>query len=81
MTPHSPISHLNAPHYLWGFNCDGWHLVRTPEISVIQERMPPGASEARHLHHHARQFFFVLQGEAILEVDGVEHRLTAQQGD
>ena len=42
--------------------------------------MPPGTSETRHFHNHARQFFFVLQGEAILEVDGVEHRLTAQQG-
>jgi len=77
---HDPVSILNAEHYTWGNLCDGWHLVRTPELSVIQERMPPGTSEARHVHEHARQFFFVLEGAAVLEVDGLEHRLTAQQG-
>ena len=37
----------NAPHYRWGDGCDGWHLVRAPQLSVIQERMPPGTQEAR----------------------------------
>ncbi len=84
MNQGTPISHLNAEHYTWGMAggaaCDGWHLVRTPELSVIQERMPPGTSEARHFHERARQFFFVLEGEAVLEVEGMEHQLTAQQG-
>jgi|ERR1700730_11497077 mannose-6-phosphate isomerase-like protein (cupin superfamily) len=56
-------------HYPWGNGCDGWHLVKRPGVSVIQERMPPGSSEIRHLHQHAWQFFFVLQGEATLEVN------------
>jgi mannose-6-phosphate isomerase-like protein (cupin superfamily) len=50
------------------------------KLSVIQECMPTGASELRHLHTHARQFFFVLAGEALLEVNGAEHRLLPQQG-
>ncbi len=52
----NPISVANAEHYTWGANCDGWHLVRTPELSVIQERVPPGGRETRHLHTRARQF-------------------------
>jgi hypothetical protein len=36
-----PISTGTAPHYAWGAKCDGWHLVRSADLSVIQERMPP----------------------------------------
>jgi len=31
----------NAEHYLWGDNCDGWHLLKTDSLSIIQENMPP----------------------------------------
>jgi mannose-6-phosphate isomerase-like protein (cupin superfamily) len=67
-------------HYTWGSGCDGWHLVNRPELSVIRERMPPGTSEVRHFHAAARQFFYVLSGSAVLEVDGVEWKLSAGEG-
>lgn len=70
-----PVSPASAEHYAWGAGCDGWHLVRAPGLSVIQERMPPGAREARHRHGRARQFFFVLAGRLRLEVEGVAHAL------
>jgi mannose-6-phosphate isomerase-like protein (cupin superfamily) len=70
-----PINRLTAEHYLWGDDCDGWHLVKHPELSVIEERMPPGASEVRHHHVHARQFFYALAGELTLEVEGKEYVL------
>ncbi|UOQ51658.1 cupin domain-containing protein [Hymenobacter cellulosivorans] len=75
-----PISLATAEHYRWGEGCDGWHLVKTPVLSIIQERMPSGAQEVRHYHERAYQFFFVLAGEATLEINGVAHRLQAQQG-
>jgi len=75
-----PISRETAEHYTWGANCDGWHLVRTPDLSVIQERVPPGGRETRHVHAQARQFFFILAGEAVLEVAGQRHSLAAQTG-
>ncbi|TGE28599.1 cupin domain-containing protein [Hymenobacter metallicola] len=75
-----PVSSSNAEHYPWGDGCDGWHLVRTPALSIIQERMPVGAAEVMHYHQRAHQFFFVLSGEATLEVHGVIHRLQAHQG-
>ena len=67
-----PISKATAEHYIWGSrcDCDGWHLVKNPQLSVIQERMPAGASETRHFHHHAQQFFYVLAGQAVMEVNG-----------
>jgi len=74
------INTESAEHYVWGGNCDGWRLVKTPELSIILERMPPGASEQRHHHTYARQFFFVLEGELTMEVEGVEQRLTQEQG-
>lgn len=70
----------NARHYVWGGTCDGWHLLEGDDLSVIEERVPPGASEVRHRHHRARQFFYVLEGEATLEVDGITHVLRRGEG-
>jgi len=74
------ISKENAEHYIWGGNCDGWHLVKQNDLSVIHERMPSGASEVRHFHNKSRQFFFVLWGTATLEFNGVRHEIGALQG-
>jgi mannose-6-phosphate isomerase-like protein (cupin superfamily) len=71
----TPISPTTAAHYTWGDQCDGWHLVRSPGLSVIQERMPPGTREQRHRHSQARQFFFVLRGQLDVEVEGAHHVL------
>jgi len=74
------ISKENAEHYLWGDQCDGWHLTKGPELSVIQERMPAGTSETRHCHEKARQFFFLLSGIATMEMDGRETVLGPREG-
>jgi mannose-6-phosphate isomerase-like protein (cupin superfamily) len=70
----------NAEHYKWGAECDGWHMVKTQGLSVIEEQMPAGTSEARHSHVYARQFFRVLEGELTLEVKGEELVLRAGDG-
>jgi mannose-6-phosphate isomerase-like protein (cupin superfamily) len=71
--PTKIISTKSAEHYKWGgpqgTDCDGWHLVKTPGLSIIEELMPPGTSEVRHHHARARQFFYVLEGELTLEVE------------
>jgi quercetin dioxygenase-like cupin family protein len=74
------VSTKTAEHYTWGDGCDGWHLLRAPGLSVIQERMPPGAAEARHLHERARQFFYVLAGRLTMELEGRRHRIRAGEG-
>lgn len=75
-----PVNRDTAEHYIWGAGCDGWHLVRLAEASIISERMPPGATEVRHYHRAAWQFFFVLAGTATLEVDGEHHALHPHEG-
>jgi mannose-6-phosphate isomerase-like protein (cupin superfamily) len=74
------VSRSTVEHYTWGDRCDGWHLVRRPELGIISERMPPGTSEVRHFHTASRQFFFILSGRAVLEVGGRELRLGAGEG-
>jgi mannose-6-phosphate isomerase-like protein (cupin superfamily) len=76
----SAISRDNAEHYTWGTGCDGWHLVREAELSVIEECMPASASEVSHYHQSSRQFFFILAGEAVMETDGRRISLLAGQG-
>ena len=75
-----PTSAANAEHYTWGAACDGWHLVRDTSLSVILERLPPGASEMRHRHARARQFFYVLRGALLIEIEGDAHTLRAGDG-
>ncbi|PPV05844.1 cupin domain-containing protein [Xanthomonas bromi] len=73
------ISTDTAEHYTWGEACDGWHLLRDPNLSVLEEHMPPGASELRHRHSRARHFLYVLAGEVMLKLDGVHHVLRVGQ--
>lgn len=70
----------NTEHYLWGDGCDGWHLLKRDDLSIITERVPPGSTEQRHYHVHSRQFFYILTGTATIEVDGVRHSSRAKQG-
>lgn len=59
-----------AEHYTWGVVCEGWRLVDRPDLSVIEERMPPGSREQLHRHERARQTYVVLDGEVEVEVGG-----------
>ncbi|MGA9509688.1 MAG: cupin domain-containing protein [Candidatus Sulfotelmatobacter sp.] len=74
------ISRENAEHYRWGDDCDGWHLVKDANLSVIEELLPSGASEVRHYHQKAQQFFYVLSGEVMMEVEGRTTLLGAGSG-
>lgn len=75
-----PISTTDAEHYTWGDHCDGWYLVRTAELNIIEENMPPSTSETRHSHLRARQFFYVLEGELTMKVEQEEFVLRASEG-
>ena len=59
-----------AEHYTWGEACDGWRLLDHPDLTVIQERMPPGETEVKHAHLRARQLFYVLRGGLQIELEG-----------
>jgi len=73
------ISTSNAEHYLWGDACDGWHLLKRDDISVIQERVPSNRAEVMHYHQVSRQFFFILEGEGTMIFE--DHEVKLQKGN
>jgi mannose-6-phosphate isomerase-like protein (cupin superfamily) len=75
VSKHNPLS-----HYRWGTDCDGWNLVAEDGLSVKLEQMPSGSAEGLHYHVSAGQFFFILKGEAVFEVEGSRSLLKEQEG-
>jgi len=72
------ISIENAEHYIWGEVCDGWHLLKHDDMSVIQELVPAGGAEVMHYHNVARQFFYVLAGKGTMVFE--DHEVVLQKG-
>lgn len=56
------INRDNAERYQWGAESDAWYRCKSGHLSVIEERVPPGAEEASHYHRKSHQVFFVLEG-------------------
>ena len=75
----SKRSITDVEHYTWGNHCDGWHLLVSDGLSVIQERMPPDTSEEMHYHVKAQQLFYVLSGDATFIVDGRQSLISANE--
>jgi mannose-6-phosphate isomerase-like protein (cupin superfamily) len=64
------VSKENALQYQqWGDHCDSWILVDEETLSVKLERMPPATAEQKHFHSLAGQFFFILKGRAVFEIN------------
>ena len=57
--------------YSWGNNCKAWNLTDSEALSVKLENMPPQTEEVLHYHNHSQQFFYLLKGKAVFEVDDV----------
>ena len=74
------ISKEEAEHYTWGKNCDGWHLLKSDTLSIIQEKMPVGTEEALHYHHQSQQFFYILSGTATFEIEDKIVEVKANEG-
>ena len=64
---------FNAEHYVWGEKCEGWHLLKSDSLSVIQEKMPAGTFENKHYHNKSQQLFFILNGIATFEIESKEY--------
>lgn len=62
------VSKRTARSFTWREVCEGWALLDVSGLHLLQERMPPGTSEINHLHRLTRQFYFVLQGTATVQV-------------
>ncbi|WP_205720064.1 cupin domain-containing protein [Fodinibius halophilus] len=74
------VSKEVSEHYNWGDHCDGWHLLKNPQLSIIQEQMPPDTKEVKHYHVESEQFFFVLSGKIAIEINDKVHTLNTEVG-
>jgi uncharacterized cupin superfamily protein len=74
------VNKSTAQHFLWGDNCDGWHLAQHPSAAVIEEIMLPHTSEKRHFHEKIWQFIYILSGELEIEIEGQEYILKPFDG-
>lgn len=70
----------NSEHYIWGENCHGWHLLKNDRLSIIEESMPPNTSEVKHYHNKAQQFFYILRGSAVFELDNTTLHIGEREG-
>lgn len=70
----------NSEQYIWGDICRGWYFLKNDNLAVIRETMPPGATELLHYHKKSLQFFFILAGEAMFEVEGENILLLPGEG-
>jgi mannose-6-phosphate isomerase-like protein (cupin superfamily) len=55
-------------------------MVQQDGLSVIFEKMPPKTIEMRHYHEQARQFFFIIWGSAVIEINEQEFFLEKEDG-
>lgn len=74
------VNRENAEHYNWKTVCDGWHLLKTDELSIIAEKMPPHTCEDMHYHRKSKQFFYILSGEAEMRFQNEIVKLKANSG-
>lgn len=73
-------STATAPRYEWGDGCEGWRLLADDDLSVIEERMPPGTTETWHLHVRSKQLFYVIAGEIEVRTELGSTALRAGEG-
>ncbi len=70
-TPSVVSVSMPLQHYKWGNGCEAWNFGDNKDLSVKLEKMPAKTEEVLHYHSQSQQFFYILEGKAVFEVDGV----------
>ena len=76
----SVTSKETSSRFTWGENCHGWWLKREGFFTVIEETMPPGTSEKKHIHNLTEQFFYILDGTLSIKLNDTVYQLQKNQG-
>lgn len=77
---HHVIQRETAEHYFWGGTAEGWHFLKRDDLSIINEKVPPGVKEVMHYHKISRQFFYVTKGEGVMALEADTVSLKAGEG-
>ena len=70
----------NSEHYTWGENCNGWHLLKSSKLSIIEELMPAHTAEEKHFHHFSEQYFYITNGVATFEIENETFEVNKGEG-
>ena len=65
-----PVSRNTQTAYGWGEGGVGWPLVHPDEKFVFGETLAPAFIGKRHHHKKAAQCFYILEGSAVMNIDG-----------
>jgi mannose-6-phosphate isomerase-like protein (cupin superfamily) len=68
----STVSAELLQHSVWGDGCRGWTLLTRPALHVTEEEMTAHTQERRHVHSAVTQLYYVLDGEAVVDVAGTD---------
>lgn len=60
------INRKNAEHFNWKEVCDGWHFIKTDELSVIAEKMPMQPKQ-NAICHRARSLWKAPMGTVAMK--------------
>ncbi|MFX1255253.1 MAG: cupin domain-containing protein [Promethearchaeota archaeon] len=53
----------------WAPNHFSWLLIDNRELSIKLEEIPVNGSSEPHYHKNSLQFFFILEGDALISVE------------
>lgn len=76
----STVSAELLQHSVWGDGCKGWTLLTRPALHVTEEEMTAHTQERRHVHSAVTQFYYVLDGEAVVDVASTDLVLRSSLG-
>lgn len=74
-----PVSAATVRPSASGDGCTRWTLLARPTLHVMEEQMAAGTEEIRHLHPNTIQFYYVLDGTAMVEVRSTSVAVEAGQ--
>lgn len=70
----------NTPKAEWAPGCFSWHFVEHNDVSIKMEEICPGGSSDAHFHSRSLQFFFILEGEATIDLGKALFELKKHEG-
>lgn len=70
----------SVPKTEWAPEHFAWALVDDRDVSIKLEEIPPDGSSDTHYHKRSRQFFFVLEGRALMSIDDTDYPLESEAG-
>lgn len=74
------IHQVETETYMWGQGCQAWVLNNSKNVTIKEELMAPSTREQLHLHKTMEQFFYILEGSAVMTLENRPVQINPGQG-